>query len=161
MLQRELGHEAPFFEFIQRVCSRKTNPDGSAKPIKAGCGGFGIRNFLTLFLSIEVTKAMNEKVAAAEAGNAKGEALATKKIEIFTNQLGESNPILTAITDAMTAQGDAKDRLLYATTPEAKAAAEADYATAEASLKTANAALLECSTRHSEWMRTTVEEGSK
>ena len=54
VLQRKPGTEAPFLEFIQRVCAQ--GPDGadSCKPIRAGCGGFGIRNFLTLFLSIEV-----------------------------------------------------------------------------------------------------------
>lgn len=35
ILQRNSDEEAPFFEFIQRVCSTST-----AK-IKAGCGGFG------------------------------------------------------------------------------------------------------------------------
>eukprot|EP00037_Helgoeca_nana_P005620 m.52858 g.52858 ORF g.52858 m.52858 type:complete len:679 (-) comp16589_c0_seq1:274-2310(-) len=155
VLQRVAGQESPFLEFIQRVCSGKCNPDGSAKPIKPGCGGFGIRNFLTLFLSIEVTKAINDRQAAMESADAAGEALATKKIEIFTHQLNEANPILTAITDGMTAQGDAKDSLLYAKTAEAKALATAAYAAAEATLKAANAALLECSTRHSEWMRKT------
>ena len=32
--------------------------EGTCAPIRPGCGGFGIRNFLTLFLSIEVSKAM-------------------------------------------------------------------------------------------------------
>ncbi len=51
-------------EFIERVCDDTMEPsaDGSSpKPraVKPGCGGFGIRNFLTLFLSIEVSKAMS------------------------------------------------------------------------------------------------------
>jgi 4-hydroxyphenylpyruvate dioxygenase-like putative hemolysin len=55
VLQREAGQEAPFLEFIQRVCSsKKDEATGKCKPIRPGCGGFGIRNFLTLFLSIEV-----------------------------------------------------------------------------------------------------------
>mmetsp|Transcript_404 Transcript_404/g.629 ORF Transcript_404/g.629 Transcript_404/m.629 type:complete len:706 (+) Transcript_404:471-2588(+) len=58
MLQRKCGEEAPFFEFIQRVCSKHIAPDGCPAKLKPGCGGFGIRNFLTLFLSIEVSKAM-------------------------------------------------------------------------------------------------------
>ena len=42
ILQREAGDEAPFFEFIQRVCSEcKTNEDGCPAKIKPGCGGFG------------------------------------------------------------------------------------------------------------------------
>ena len=54
VLQRKPGTEAPFLEFIERVCAQKE--DGSCAPIRPGCGGFGIRNFLTLFLSIEVSK---------------------------------------------------------------------------------------------------------
>merc|ERR1712190_533589 len=60
--------------------------------MKPGCGGFGIRNFLTLFLSIEVTKST------------------LKMIDAYTSQLDESNPVLTAISDAMTAEGDALER---------------------------------------------------
>jgi hypothetical protein len=41
ILQRELGDEAPFFEFIQRVCSECEDEDGCPAKIKPGCGGFG------------------------------------------------------------------------------------------------------------------------
>jgi 4-hydroxyphenylpyruvate dioxygenase-like putative hemolysin len=54
ILQKSPEQESPFFEFIQRVCSECENEDGCPAKVKAGCGGFGIRNFLTLFLSIEV-----------------------------------------------------------------------------------------------------------
>ena len=54
VLQREPGTEAPFLEFIQRVCAECSGAGGAPQPIRPGCGGFGIRNFLTLFLSIEV-----------------------------------------------------------------------------------------------------------
>jgi hypothetical protein len=50
ILQRQVGEESPFFEFIQRVCSEKVGADGACKVLRPGCGGFGIRNFLTLFL---------------------------------------------------------------------------------------------------------------
>jgi 4-hydroxyphenylpyruvate dioxygenase-like putative hemolysin len=53
ILQRNASDEAPFLEFIQRVCAG-TAEDGCQIGMKAGCGGFGIRNFLTLFLSIEI-----------------------------------------------------------------------------------------------------------
>lgn len=36
VLQREQGEEAPFLEFIQRVCS-----DSKGRGFKPGCGGFG------------------------------------------------------------------------------------------------------------------------
>ena len=48
------GTEAPFLEFIQRVCAQCADKNGMCQPVRPGCGGFGIRNFLTLFLSIEV-----------------------------------------------------------------------------------------------------------
>jgi hypothetical protein len=42
ILQRNPGDEAPFFEFIQRVCSECQNDnDGCPVKIKPGCGGFG------------------------------------------------------------------------------------------------------------------------
>merc|ERR1711933_93140 len=67
ILQRKDGEEAPFLEFIQRICSQHKDPlTGCALPIKPGCGGFGIRNFLTLFLSIEVSKASMAKMEAAQ-----------------------------------------------------------------------------------------------
>jgi len=106
VMQRKAREEAPFLEFIQRLCSEKKNADGSCKPIKPGCGGFGIRNFLTLFLSIEVSKAMRAVTTAKENGDAKAEEMANKQIAIFTAQLDESNPILTMISDAMTLEGD-------------------------------------------------------
>ena len=40
VLQRKKGDEAPFFEFIQRVCS-VSRQGGSDVKIKPGCGGFG------------------------------------------------------------------------------------------------------------------------
>jgi 4-hydroxyphenylpyruvate dioxygenase-like putative hemolysin len=58
VLQRAPGEEAPFLEFIQRVCACAADGEESCEPIRPGCGGFGIRNFLTLFLSIEVSKAI-------------------------------------------------------------------------------------------------------
>mmetsp|Transcript_21505 Transcript_21505/g.45143 ORF Transcript_21505/g.45143 Transcript_21505/m.45143 type:complete len:707 (-) Transcript_21505:160-2280(-) len=124
ILQRTPGEESPFFEFIQRVCSSqicsKTNKESSScfnnsdvnKPLlKPGCGGFGIRNFLTLFLSIEVTKSMLEASRAKEHGDSIAYENACRKTQILTDQLNESNPILTEISDAMTAEGVAKEKI--------------------------------------------------
>ena len=111
ILQRKPGDESPFLEFIQRVCSNTGggDDDGATCPVemKAGCGGFGIRNFLTLFLSIEVGKAMLEVSEARESDNMEAMNMAENKVATFTDQLNESNPILTAISDAMTEEGDA------------------------------------------------------
>ena len=106
-----MGEEAPFFEFIQRVCSERNadSSDGCPKPLKPGCGGFGIRNFLTLFLSIEVTKTLLEASSAKDRGDDVQYEYACRKTAIFTDQLNESNPILTEISDAMTREGAARD----------------------------------------------------
>ncbi|GFH51726.1 hypothetical protein CTEN210_08202 [Chaetoceros tenuissimus] len=106
ILQRNAGDEAPFLEFIQRVCA-DCSDDGCPLVMRAGCGGFGIRNFLTLFLSIEIGKAMLEVSQAKSNDDTNTMAFAQKKVDLFTNQLHESNPILTAISDAMTKEGDA------------------------------------------------------
>jgi len=111
VLQRAAGQEAPFLEFIQRVCSEKQDPaTGKPKAMKPGCGGFGIRNFLTLFLSIEVSKAAKARGDAEAAGNAKVAEYYGSMVEAFTAQLDESNPVLTAISDAMTLEGEALER---------------------------------------------------
>lgn len=114
ILQRNSGEEAPFFEFIQRVCSECIGADGCPKKMKPGCGGFGIRNFLTLFLSIEVTKAMVEASNAKDCGDDTGYAFAQRKVDLFTDQLNESNPLLTEISDAMTREGMARDNIAAA-----------------------------------------------
>jgi len=111
VLLREAGQEAPFLELIQRICSEKKDPStGKPKAMKAGCGGFGIRNFLTLFLSIEVSKATKGRAEALEAGKKEVEEYFGKMVDAFTSQLEESNPVLTCISDAMTAEGDALER---------------------------------------------------
>lgn len=119
------GEEAPFLEFIQRVCSNKCGPDGCALPVKPGCGGFGIRNFLTLFLSIEVSKASNALIDAKAAGDEAAAATAEAMVATLTSQLNVSNPVLTAISDAMTAEGEALLKLQCAPpgSEEAKALA--------------------------------------
>lgn len=80
ILQSEVIDEAPFFEFIQRVCSECLGADGCPAKIKPGCGGFGIRNFLTLFLSIEVSKAMTDAKDAKATGDDKKLEVANKKV---------------------------------------------------------------------------------
>ena len=120
--------------------------------INPGCGGFGIRNFLTLFLSIEVSKAMSDLKGSMASGDSKGVALAKKKIEIFTSQLDKANPILTNISDAMSEAGQATTALERATTDAAKAAAETRLAAAKAKIEANNAALQTNSSMHSDLM---------
>jgi len=108
ILQRNPGDEAPFLEFIQRVCSECQTEKGCPVKIKPGCGGFGIRNFLTLFLSIEVSKAMREAAEARMRGDNGKFVSSQRRVDCFTNQLNDSNPILTEISDAMTEEGRCK-----------------------------------------------------
>jgi hypothetical protein len=61
-------------------------------PIRPGCGGFGIRNFLTLFLSIEVSKAMLDGQTAAVDGKHDEAAYHAKRVAMLTEQLVEANP---------------------------------------------------------------------
>jgi 4-hydroxyphenylpyruvate dioxygenase-like putative hemolysin len=72
VLQRAPADEAPFLEFIQRICYEGNDSHGQPIPMRPGCGGFGIRNLLTLFLSIEVNKAMSDLLAARAAANDAG-----------------------------------------------------------------------------------------
>jgi len=108
ILQRSAEEEAPFLEFIQRICSKSRDPiSGEPLPIRPGCGGFGIRNFLTLFLSIESAKASRSLAEAEQVGDTGGVAHYGRMLELFSNQLEESSPILTDITDAMSAEAEA------------------------------------------------------
>ena len=126
VLMRDVRDEAPFFEFIQRVCggarmSGGTCADGACGDVAAGgaaapaaarpgCGGFGIRNFLTLFLSIEVSKAMDNLARARDAGDAVAAHRFGRMVDVFTHQLDASNPVLTIISDMMQARLSAEAR---------------------------------------------------
>ncbi len=160
ILQRKPGDESPFLEFIQRVCSRGEGSTSSTLScpveMKAGCGGFGIRNFLTLFLSIEVGKAMLDVSKAKEAGDAVAQALAEKKVCFFTQQLNESNPILTAISDAMTEEGNAMNDLEDAISRGDEEAAETHRRRMKAAQLEKNAnneKLMACSTKYNQLMK--------
>jgi len=158
VLQRKAGMEAPFLEFIQRVCSTKLGADGKAKPIRPGCGGFGIRNFLTLFLSIEVSKAMADKEKYLEAGDEKKAAVAARQVELFTEQLDLANPILTSISDAMTAEADAMVVAQSATTAAEKDAALAEVKEYQATKKKGNDDLQALSDKYKGLMRELREQ---
>jgi hypothetical protein len=164
ILQREPGDEAPFFEFIQRVCSEceGEGEDGCPIKIKPGCGGFGIRNFLTLFLSIELSKAMLEASEAKCRGDEKRYTYAQKRIDCFTRQLNDSNPILTEISDAMTKEGVYKQQMELAESHgDSEAAAAASWKkkmeAAGKRKQAGNAKLMECSARFETLMRSLRE----
>ena len=156
ILQRNVGEEAPFFEFIQRVCSECRDEDGCPVQIRPGCGGFGIRNFLTLFLSIEVSKAMVQASQAKADGDEARSECAQHMVDLFTAQLNESNPILTEISDAMTLEGDIKMGLERAEKLGDNEAMETMWVQlTEASKAKADgtAKLMECSSKYKEMMQ--------
>ena len=156
ILQRKPQDESPFFEFIQRVCSECVGPDGCPKKVKPCCGGFGIRNFLTLFLSIEVTKAMLAASNAKRDGKMKEYEFAKRKVQLFTDQLNESNPLLTEISEAMTKEGAARDNitLSYKEGRIEDAKVWEEVTEKEASAKSlANYLLMECNMKYQRLMR--------
>jgi hypothetical protein len=156
ILQRKPQDESPFFEFIQRVCSECLGPDGCPKKVKPGCGGFGIRNFLTLFLSIEVTKAMLAVSNAKRDGDTKEYEFAQRKVQLFTDQLNESNPLLTEISDAMTREGVARDNITLAIKRGKKEEAKEweKVMNEEAAAKSfANDQLMECNMKYQHLMK--------
>ena len=114
--------EAPFFEIIQRICFKNDDDFSSFKNnvIKSGTGGFGFRNFFTLFLSIEIHKALSELEHADRMKDPFTAQLARDKITILTAQLEMSNPILTSISDALIAETNALEKLSQAGTPTEK-----------------------------------------
>jgi hypothetical protein len=155
ILQRNAGDEAPFLEFIQRVCAQCT-VDGCPIGMKAGCGGFGIRNFLTLFLSIEIGKAMLEVSHARASDDESAMKFSQKKVDAFTDQLNESNPILTAISDAMTEEGRALERMQDALSKGDDAAAaeyEAQMKAAAKAKHESNLRLMELNAKYNEMMK--------
>lgn len=161
ILQRNVGEEAPFFEFIQRVCSECKDEKGCPVKIKPGCGGFGIRNFLTLFLSIEVSKAMMDVLQAKSDKDEAKQTYAQQMVDCFMNQLNESNPILTEISDAMTAEGNCLDYMQKAM-EENSDSAKISYwkSKMEAAANTnrlRNAKRLECNTKYKATMKSIRE----
>lgn len=156
ILQRKVGEEAPFFEYIQRVCSECLDENGCPVALKPGCGGFGIRNFLTLFLSIEVSKAMVEASQAKASGDKERQKFAQTMVDVFTAQLNESNPILTEISDAMTLGGNLQTQLdiaLSSNDPDAAQHLRAKLDEAGKAKAVGNQKLMDCSTKYMDQMR--------
>jgi len=158
ILQRNASEEAPFLEFIQRVCSERKDDDGKPMAIRPGCGGFGIRNFLTLFLSIEVSKAMSQLEVALEAKDFKAQEIAERRVNILTRQLDESNPVLTQISDAMTAESDASNAAKAATCEKEKKRLLAEAEEWKKKKLDGNRVLQELSDRYKAMMKEVREE---
>lgn len=57
--------------------------------------------------ALQVSKAMGDQRACAAAGEATGAAHHARRVELFTQQLVEANPILTELSACMTGEGRA------------------------------------------------------
>lgn len=168
-------------EFIQRVCSECTSKDddddescppsnNKKKVIQPGCGGFGIRNFLTLFLSIEVSKAMSavsriRDALEKEPSSKKDIGLlqrrlwyAQEMVDCFTAQLDESNPILTAISNAMTEEGVCRQALASSNNNDSSTIWQERLQRASDSKAEGNRRLMECSVKYQKRMQCLREE---
>jgi len=161
VLQRHPTHEAPFLEFIQRVCSEELMPDGKPKPIAPGCGGFGIRNFLTLFLSIEISKALRVYQGALKDDDKALARHADRMVRTLTNQLNKSNPILTTISDAMTAEANARMEADQAKDEESRQKALKKAESQKKTKLAANNMLKALSEHYKQLMKTIREERQK
>jgi thioredoxin-like negative regulator of GroEL len=116
----------------------------------------GIRNFLTLFLSIEVSKAMQEVADARDTGDLERQQYAQKMVDYFTEQLNESNPILTEISEAMTEEGHCQEKLsalMDQNQPKQAATWKAKMEAAAERKRHGNARLMECSARYNDLMK--------
>jgi hypothetical protein len=123
---------------------------------------YSIRNFLTLFLSIELTKAMLEAAEAKLAGDERLREYAQKRVDCFTSQLSDSNPILTEISDAMTLEGHCKEQMELAEERDDIESMNMWKTKKEAAgerKSAGNDRLMECSTRYKTMMRSIREAG--
>jgi peptidoglycan hydrolase CwlO-like protein len=127
---------------------------------------------LTLFLSIEVSKSMLDVSVAKACGDKALALYSEKRVECFTAQLNESNPILTEISNAMTEEGMCQEQLksaraCVARTDDAGGSAEEEVTQWTARMEAAkqrklegNRKLMECSARYEKRMRSIREAGT-
>ena len=111
---------------------------------------------MTLFLSIEVSKAMQEVAEARDVGDLQRQKYAQTMVDYFTDQMNEANPILTQISEAMTEEGICVDKLaelVASKDSEEVAVWECRLSAATESKNVGNMRLMECSSRYNEMMK--------
>ena len=108
---------------------------------------------------------MQEVTEAMEAGDTGRQEYAEQMVDCFTRQLNESNPILTAISDAMTDEGrylEAIEKAVASNAPDTEVAAlQAMLNEASKRKQDGNDALMECSARYNSLMKSLREERAK
>jgi len=100
---------------------------------------------------------MMEVSDAKAAGDDDRCAYAQSMVDCFTDQLNESNPILTAISDAMTEEGHCRDKMESACTEEDAALWHSRMEKAAAAKQVGNEKLMECSSKYKNLMKATRE----
>ena len=103
---------------------------------------------------------MLEVSEAKRCGDEKRRSRAQRRVDCFTNQLNESNPILTEISNAMTEEGVYKDKYEAATEVGDDEAALSWKKNMEVARKTKeewNQKLMDCSARYEQLMRSIRE----
>lgn len=106
---------------------------------------------------------MRDAAEAKRAGDTARHMLATRQVECLTNQLNDSNPIMTEIAEAMTEEGACKEEMNSATQLGDNAAFAAwkdKMELASQRKQAANANLKACNSRYEGLMRS-IRETSK
>merc|ERR1712137_86320 len=138
---QDATEESPFIEFIERRCLGASTEE--AEFMTPGCGGFGIRNFIALFLSIEVTNASEVAREARQAGDHSRASVANSIVDLFEGQLHRSDPVLTGMAMDMMAEADAIAELKVATSKEDRLAAQKKIEQAVSSKNAGSAKMVE------------------
>ena len=103
---------------------------------------------------------MMEVAEAKAAGDNDRCAYAQAMVDCFTDQLNESNPILTAISDAMTEEGHCRDKMESASTEEDAQLWRERMEEAAAAKQAGNEKLMECSSKYKNLMKAIRESRS-
>jgi hypothetical protein len=96
--------------------------------------------------------------SAKESGDVKALKKAQRKVSLFTEQLQESNPILTDISDAMTLEGELLEKADAAKTDADRKAFLAQAEECKQKKERGNVLLQECSAKYGNAMKKLREE---
>lgn len=103
---------------------------------------------------------MQEVAEAREIGDSKRLTYAQTMVDYFTDQMNESNPILTQISEAMTEEGVCVEKLselMASNNLEEIAIWEARLSTATERKNSGNIRLMDCSSRYNDMMKSLRE----
>lgn len=104
---------------------------------------------------------MLEVAEAKQAGDVARCEYAQSMVDCFTNQLNESNPVLTEISDAMTEEGHCRDKMEGAVTEEDVEFWKMKMELAALAKQAGNEKLMECSSKYKDLMKAIRESRSR